>query len=168
MNVRIIALSAGIIPGIKTIESPTQRPERGIHTFNKAQATNVQPGMGVAGAVGRPVMQHCPRKPSQQVVRFLLDASVTGSSLPYALTLANFRAFVLEHSSFLSLIQETFLEDLPCARHNGPPWARGSRCLSPGSFYHFSGSHLKSPSNLMSPSNNPLTNIKLSISRHAN
>lgn len=127
--------------------------------LTRSQATNVQPGMGVPGVAGPPAMQHCPRKPSQQVVRLLLDASVTGSSLPCALTFANFRTFVLEHSSLLSLFQEIFLEDLPCARHNGPSWARGSRCLSPGSFYNFSGSHLKSPSNLMSPSNNPLTNI---------
>lgn len=65
----------------------------------------------------------------------LPDPSEMGSSLPYILSRYKPKAPVLEHSSFLGLIQQMSTEALPCARQDAPSWGgQRTRHLSSGSF----------------------------------
>lgn len=91
--------------------------------------------MGMTEGVKTPREVALPSRTSLTGGHVLPDPSEMGSSLPYVLSRYKPKASVLEHSSFLGLIQQMSTEALPCARQDAPSWGgQRTRHLSSGSF----------------------------------
>lgn len=69
--------------------------------------------MGALGGDPAPGMQQCPvETPPPTRGQSCANASVTGGSVPPGLASSSLEAFVLEHSSFLSFMEQVLPEDL--------------------------------------------------------